>query len=178
MNDGLSIRQPAPDEIQALSEFAVRVYFESYNGGPDIDDQELLTYAQRIFEPDQFRAEFAHPDSQFFVATANKVMVGFAKVVLGAENTGVMGTRPVFLSRLYTSANVHGTGVGQALLTRCIEVSHRASCDVMWLTVWECSLRAIHFYQKNGFSKIGEVPFLLGQRSYTDLLMEKPLLTA
>jgi ribosomal protein S18 acetylase RimI-like enzyme len=177
MTDELIIRQPLPDEIKALSKFAAKVYFEAYRNGPEIDDRELLSYAHRIFDEAQIRADLASSDSTVLIATAKEVIVGFAKIVIKAENSRVNGYNPAFLSRLYTSANVHGTGVGQALLTYCVEVSRQSVCDVVWLKVWEFSSRAIRFYKRNGFSVIGEAPFFLGDRFYTDLLMEKPLLT-
>ena len=40
-----------------------------------------------------------------------------------------------------------------------------------WLGVWENNFRAIKFYEKYGFKKIGQHNFLLGNDLQTDYLL-------
>jgi ribosomal protein S18 acetylase RimI-like enzyme len=175
MIDGLKIQPLSPDDLEVLSEFAIQVYFESYRGQQEIDDSELLKYSEQSFQIDQLRKEHADTNSNFFIATLNSVVIGYAKITFQSDDSLVHGHHAVFLSRLYTSARTHGTGVGKALLLHCIEASRRAVCDVMWLRVWEYSSRAIKFYKNNGFTVVGKAPFVLARRSYTDLVMERRL---
>lgn len=175
MIEGLSIRPMISDEVEELSRFASRVYFESYAGQPEIDDFELLKYAKRSFATAHLRTEFAEAGSKFLLATMNDALVGFSKIDLENRSPNVLGNLPVYLARLYTTSTVHGSGVGQRLLDETIRLSRRNGGESMWLTVWELSSRARRFYERNGFRVVGTSPFFLGGRSYTDLIMEKPI---
>jgi diamine N-acetyltransferase len=45
----------------------------------------------------------------------------------------------------------------------------------LWLGVWEHNPRAIRFYEKHGFTTVGEQPFVLGKDPQRDLVMVRPL---
>jgi ribosomal protein S18 acetylase RimI-like enzyme len=43
----------------------------------------------------------------------------------------------------------------------------------VWLDVWERNTRAIEFYEKQGFTIVGEQDFVLGSDVQRDLLMAR-----
>ena len=55
---------------------------------------------------------------------------------------------------------------------------HRAGegAPALLLSVWEHGDRAIAFYRRHGFVKVGEAPFLLGTRTCIDPVMRLDLL--
>ena len=65
----------------------------------------------------------------------------------------------------------HGRGVGEALLNACVRQAREWGCDVVWLGVWERNPRAIAFYEKWGFRRVGEQRFLVGTDSQRDHVM-------
>jgi ribosomal protein S18 acetylase RimI-like enzyme len=64
-------------------------------------------------------------------------------------------------------------GLGQMLLDYCDQVAQEKRKQNMWLGVWEKNLAAIRFYERNGFYKIDEHIFRLGDEDQTDHLMLK-----
>jgi ribosomal protein S18 acetylase RimI-like enzyme len=65
--------------------------------------------------------------------------------------------------------------VAAALMQACLDQARKAEHDVVYLGVWEHNPRAIAFYRKWGFEKVGEHVFLLGDDEQTDWLMLRPL---
>jgi ribosomal protein S18 acetylase RimI-like enzyme len=47
----------------------------------------------------------------------------------------------------------------------------------MWLGVWERNPRAVAFYRKYGFTRVGEHTFMLGADAQTDWVLARPLRT-
>jgi ribosomal protein S18 acetylase RimI-like enzyme len=45
----------------------------------------------------------------------------------------------------------------------------------MWLGVWEENARAIAFYAKWGFRRVGTHEFVFGGKTYDDLVMERSI---
>ena len=68
-----------------------------------------------------------------------------------------------------------GTGVGNALMKRCVEIAYEMGKRVVWLGVWERNQRAIQFYMRWGFEKFDEHNFVLGDDVQKDWLMKKML---
>jgi ribosomal protein S18 acetylase RimI-like enzyme len=55
----------------------------------------------------------------------------------------------------------------------CLEEARKMGHATIWLGVWEKNERAIRFYDKWGFRKIGEKQFVLGRDVQTDFIMER-----
>lgn len=45
----------------------------------------------------------------------------------------------------------------------------------IWLGVWEHNSKAMRFYQKNGFYRISEHSFFVGDDEQTDIILRKDL---
>ena len=75
----------------------------------------------------------------------------------------------------YVVADWHGRGVAKELMTAALEEMKVRGTDVVWLGVWEKNPRAIAFYQKLGFTEIGEHSFLLGNDLQRDVIMARDL---
>jgi ribosomal protein S18 acetylase RimI-like enzyme len=87
----------------------------------------------------------------------------------------VTADRPVELRRFYLAKRLQGTGAAQRLMARVLDESRATGGDVIWLGVWERNPRAIAFYRRHGFERIGEHQFLLGADLQLDWLMARPI---
>ena len=56
-----------------------------------------------------------------------------------------------------------------------LEIAKSKSFKYVWLGVWEQNLRAIRFYEKNGFKVFDKHIFKLGDDEQTDLMMKLDL---
>jgi len=67
------------------------------------------------------------------------------------------------LQRIYVVSERHGTGIGSILMKECIKIAKENQMEVLWLGVWELNTKAIAFYEKFGFHRVGAHVFLLGE---------------
>src|SRR5581483_9009615 len=117
----------------------------------------------RTFTADAQRAELADDERKTWIAElADGTPVGYAQLRRGTRADGVNAEQPAEVQRIYVDRDAHGRRVGQALMDACIEEARAWRCDVLWLAVWEHNPRAIAFYKKMGFERVGSTTFLLG----------------
>lgn len=86
-----------------------------------------------------------------------------------------MGPAPLELKRLYVARAWHGRGVAQALMNAVLDAARARGAKTLWLGVWERNPRAVAFYEKYGFTRVGEHSFILGSDVQTDWVLARPL---
>ena len=106
--------------------------------------------------------------------------VGYSLLLYGeptdADVASSISLRPtVQLGKFYTRAEAHGTGVAAPLMQATLAEAARRPVTGIWLGVNEENTRAIRFYEKSGFAKVGRKHFLVGDRQEDDDVLERPL---
>lgn len=66
--------------------------------------------------------------------------------------------------------------MGKYLMKHAIKIAIKRRKKYIWLGVWEKNEKALCFYKKQGFYKIGEHSFFMGDDEQTDYIMRKDLL--
>ena len=64
---------------------------------------------------------------------------------------------------------------GQKLFEKALQIAEQKNVDHVWLGVWEKNIRAIRFYEKNGFAEFDKHLFKLGNDEQTDIMMKLPM---
>ncbi|CAO3621486.1 unnamed protein product [Mucor hiemalis] len=109
----------------------------------------------------------------------NDTPVGLAQLKQTAEGEQVYpfigDTDAIELNKIYVDKDCIGSGVGKLLLDHCIEKAKELNKKTLWLGVWEFNPRAIKFYEKQGFYRVGEHIFKVGDQDDTDHIMIKKL---
>ena len=59
-------------------------------------------------------------------------------------------------------------GVAPALMDAALDAARARGAQTLWLGVWERNPRAVAFYAKYGFVRVGEHTFVLGGDAQTD----------
>jgi ribosomal protein S18 acetylase RimI-like enzyme len=96
-------------------------------------------------------------------------------LLAGTPPAAVGGPAPLELKRLYVARAWHGRGVAQALMNAALDAARARSAGTLWLGVWERNPRAVRFYEKYGFARVGEHTFVLGADAQTDWILARPL---
>jgi ribosomal protein S18 acetylase RimI-like enzyme len=158
--------------LAALAERAFRDTFADENSPTDIE-----AYVRAAFSLDRLRTELSDDANTFLLAItyAQEQPNGYAKLRTGTTDPSVTGDHPVELQRLYVDRSAIGRGVGAALMSASLEVARSAGHRTIWLGVWERNARAISFYERWHFERVGEHPFQLGSDHQTDLIMARPV---
>ena len=171
----IAIRKATIDDAKPLTDLAYTTFWDAFAHHPKNAPDDLNHYMRQAFNLDQITAELADDNSIFLIAEIDGKPAGYAKLIIGSFEEGVIADRPVELSRLYSHQEYIGKGVGQNLMDACFDRARGHGHDVMWLGVWEYNPRAQRFYEKNGFRIVGRHTFQLGSDPQTDLLMQKEL---
>lgn len=171
----IKIRQATPDDAKPLTDLAYTTFWDAFAHHPKNAPDDLNHYMRQAFNLEQIAAELADANNIFLIAEIDEKPAGYAKIILGTTEHGILAERPVELSRLYSHQEFLGQGVGQNLMDACFERAREENGDVMWLGVWEYNPRAQRFYEKNGFRVVGSHVFQLGEDSQTDLLMQREI---
>jgi len=99
--------------------------------------------------------------------------VGYAMVAAAT----LPGTEPgdLELKRIYVLSRFHGSGLGRGLMDAAIDHARRAGAPRLLLGVYRGNDRALAFYARNGFVRIAERLFQVGDRHYEDFVLARPL---
>ncbi|MGO7983282.1 GNAT family N-acetyltransferase [Rhizobium johnstonii] len=81
----------------------------------------------------------------------------------------------VELSKFYTLPHTHGGSVSAPLMQATLAAAADRGVQGAWLGVNNENARAIRFYEKNGFARVGTKTFKLGDRYEHDFVLERAL---
>ena len=84
-------------------------------------------------------------------------------------------TPSVELSKCYVRAGNHGTGLAAELMLATLDHARSRGAAAAWLGVNEHNAKANRFYEKNGFVKVGNKRFRLGDKWEDDFVRERVL---
>ena len=173
---GFRLRRGTVEDATLLAELAARMFEDTF--GPDNDPEDMRLYLEGAFSPERQQQELA--DANCFVWIAEDDAgepIGYAILRRGSRSDGIDATRPVEVQRIYADRRWHGRGLGRALMSACVDQARDWQCDALWLAVWQRNPRAIAFYEKEGFVKVGVTTFTLGRDVQHDNVMARSLVT-
>ncbi|MBW2409092.1 MAG: GNAT family N-acetyltransferase, partial [Deltaproteobacteria bacterium] len=156
----LTIRRASHRDADLIAELGMRTFKASFRADNRPEDMEQ--YLSLNFSKAHIEAQLADPESIFFLACENGREIGYVMLRTGETPDSVPGTKPVELVRIYIEEIIIGKGYGSAIMQSCLEAAKRVGHRTIWLGVWEKNLRAIRFYEKWGFKKVGTQKFVLG----------------
>ena len=158
------------ESLQAISKDTFIAAFGSQN-----DPEDFKSYLTTAFSLEKLRAELLHPNSFFYFVYWKASLVGYLKINLGEAQSEFKHDGGLELERIYILAAHQGKGLGTQLLSYVFEFAKHKNARYVWLGVWEENIRAISFYKKHGFIKIGSHPYYIGKDKQTDWLMKKEI---
>lgn len=167
------ITKVAPDEIEALVAVSRETFYEAFAESNAPENMEAYLKANLTY--DKIGAELANTESFFYIAWQGKEAIAYLKLNTGNAQTEPLGESSLEIERIYVKGAYHGKKVGQMLYEQAVEVANSLHKSLLWLGVWEENLKAIGFYEKNGFKPFGTHLFMMGEEAQTDILMKKDL---
>ena len=168
-----SIRRGETRDAAALAELGARTFSDTFLA--DNDPADIAAFLDETFSAEKQGVELADAAVDYLVAEDAGVMVGYALLQRGPAPACVEAMTPIEIARLYVARAQLGRGTGEALMARCVEDARNAGHDAIWLGVWERNARAIRFYERWGFRRVGAHVFVVGKDPQNDLLMRRAL---
>jgi ribosomal protein S18 acetylase RimI-like enzyme len=169
----ITIQKVQLSEADALLAFSKETFYEFFAGWNEPANMEA--YSAVAFTPQKMLSELSNPNSEFYFALDEDIIVGYIKLNFNDAQTDLQDKNALEVERIYVSGKYHGKYIGKQLLDFTIEIANRKQFNYVWLGVWEHNEKAIVFYKRNGFETFGSHDFMLGDDKQTDLLMKKSL---
>ena len=143
------VRDALPGDVEAIRSVAETTWWATYEDlrGPEWIREHLAEFYAPDLLADQIEAAAAGDDAHFLVAEADGKVVGYLHFL-------VMDDRGPYLRRLYVLPELHGVGVGRALV---MELHQRLGAGASYqLDVHPENHRAVGFYRGFGARWTGE----------------------
>jgi diamine N-acetyltransferase len=174
----IKIRSASADDAPVLSLFGATTFRDTFESGNTSQDMER--YLAEAVTPDRQATEIADSAGAVLLAehiseSGDAELVGYAHLVSGDAPAAVRGAAPLELKRLYVARAWHGRRVAQRLMEAAIDAARARGAQTLWLGVWERNPRAVAFYAKYGFARVGEHTFVLGGDAQTDWIFARPV---
>lgn len=168
-----TIRIATPGDASALAEIGHVTFTETWVNNYDADT--LKNYLDSTYSADIIREELQRDDIIYLITFDENTVTGFAKLSLSQELGSWITDRCLEIVRIYVLKAYHDRKVGKLLMEKIIELATEEKLESIVLGVWENNHRALAFYGKWGFEKIGTHPFVIGDLIETDWVMRKRL---
>jgi len=161
------------DDLKDLQAIAKETFFETFAEANT--EADMKKYLDENFGENKMAEEMNRPGSHFFIAWEEEMPVGYLKVNAGEAQTELKDEISLEIERIYVKKAHQGKKVGQVLFERALETARLQNKTYLWLGVWEENLKAIRFYEKNGFVAFDKHIFKFGEDEQTDIMMKKPV---
>ncbi len=170
------VRPATTADASRLSTLAATTFRETFE--PDNTPDDMARYLAESFTPERQMQEIASDIillAEHVDPSGDAEMVGYAHLVASPTPPAVRAVNSIELKRLYVARAWHGKRVAQALMDRALDAARARGAQMVWLGVWERNPRAVAFYVKYGFRRVGEHVFTLGDDPQTDWIFERAL---
>ena len=167
------LRQAAIEDAERLALIGGATFLETFAGL--LEGDAIVAHCAKEHGVETYRSLLAHPESAAWMAEARPggAPVGYA--LLTAPRLAQAEPGDIELKRIYSFSRTHGTGLGAALMGRAVSHAEAIGAKRLLLGVFVGNLRALAFYRRHGFDKIGERHFRVGNQDCEDVVLAKTL---
>jgi ribosomal protein S18 acetylase RimI-like enzyme len=171
-----SIRKATTDDAGALASLAAVTF--PLACPPSSSPQDIAAHLANTLSERHFQAYLADPDVTILVIDAGGALRGYSLLVnRPAADPDVISALEILpsveLSKCYVHPEHHGLGAAAELMNASLNAAADAGGRGVWLGVNSQNAKAIRFYEKSGFRKVGTKSFRLGSTVEHDFVLER-----
>jgi len=169
------IRRAGPDDAARLALVGQATFVETFAGILDGDD--IVAHCAREHSLEHYQRCFADDSTRLWLAerSPGRAPIGYAVTSACSLPVADVGDGDVELKRIYVLHRFIGGGVGARLLQAALDDARAAGKRRLLLGVYAGNARAIAFYERNGFARVGERRFAVGANRYDDIILARAL---
>ena len=167
------IRLASVEDIPVLCRLGAATFRETYR--PISDPAEVDEYADEHFTADKVAAWFRKPCARTLLASVGDEPVGYAHLRHAKVPACVDDRKAIELSRLYLLGTAQGTGLGTSMMATVLAQAAELEARTVWLGAYKRNLRALAFYARHGFARVGTHDFEFGGLVYADPVFTRPV---
>jgi len=166
----LTLRLAGKADAEALAHIGVATFVESYTA--DIEGSAMVTHCTHQHSKAVYEAYLDDPRSMCWIAEYKPTGAPIGYAVNCPPDLPIdLLPGDLELKRIYALSRFHGTGIGKAMLNAAIDQARGIGAPRLLLGTYEENFRAMAFYAKYGFEKVGTRAFNVGGKVYDDIVM-------
>jgi ribosomal protein S18 acetylase RimI-like enzyme len=171
-----TIRKATTDDAGPLADLAAVTF--PLACPPSSSPEDIAAHLANTLSEDHFNGYLADPEITILVIDDDGGLRGYSLLVgrpaQDPDVAAALTLRPsTELSKCYVHPEHHGLGAAAELMHASIQAAMAADAAGIWLGVNSQNARAIRFYEKSGFRKVGSKSFHLGATVEHDFVMER-----
>lgn len=173
-----AIRRATADDAGALAALAAVTF--PLACPPSTSPEDIAAHLAGTLGESHFRGYLTDPDTTILVLDSEGTLNGYSLLVnrptADPDVAAALTLLPsVELSKCYVHLEHHGLGAAAELMQASLRAAAGAGGAGIWLGVNSQNARAVRFYEKSGFRKVGTKTFRLGTAVEHDFVMERSL---
>lgn len=170
----ISIKQASTSHTETLALLGRITYSESH--GHYINNAEgLFNYNNEAFSIKKTHEEIASEENVYWIAYVNNFPVGYAKLILNQVNEHITDQNVCRLERIYVLEEFLGRKVGFQLYETVFNKAKELEFNQLWLTTYIKNQKAMRFYEKLDFKKVGDYTFWVNGKAFENFIYAKEL---
>lgn len=166
-----TIRRAGPADVDTLAAVGVQTFAETFQHLYSAED--FATYVAEAYAPTRIADDLADPAKAMWIVEIDGRTVGYALAgpcgLPHPEVTPVCGE----LKRIYFTREAQGTGLGKTLFWTVMAWLQSNGPRDVWIGVWSENHRALRFYDQQGFEKVGEYGFPVGETVDLEFILHR-----
>jgi diamine N-acetyltransferase len=166
-------RSAVADDADALSLLGQATFLATF--AFDHPGKPLIRFLQDLHSPEYYAAKLINTDIDIIIGeTPLGAPVGYA-VLCPPEHSEFQQPGDWELKRIYLLGPWQGGGNGTALLQLAIDAALKRQAKRLLLAVYQKNDRAVDFYKRHGFLRIGDTVFMVDDVEFHDMLLARDL---
>ncbi|MGH6615128.1 N-acetyltransferase family protein [Sphingomonas sp.] len=163
----LDYRTPTEADGAALSTMARTSFAATF--ATKIAPPEMSVYLDTAYGPTgHMQRDLGNPAILWRAAFQDGVPVGYVKVMPMSLPYDAAVPGALEVRQLYVDEDVKGAGVAAALMAWAIDTARMHDVGELYLAVFDDNERAVRFYARHGFAKVGRFDFVTGDQVHDD----------
>jgi len=169
----VAVRRAVRDDAALLHRLAAATF--ALACPPGTTPEAIADFIATHLSEAGFEDYLADPARDLFIGEVDGTPAGYTMLVTGEPTdpdvASVVTVRPTSeLSKVYVLEGFHGSGLSRELVSTTVGAARERGSASVWLGVNEHNRRANRFYEKQGFVRVGNKKFLVGERWEDDFV--------
>lgn len=171
MRDSVTIREATPDDAPRLSLVGAATFLDAFAG--TLDGADIVAHCASQHAVDSYRGCLTRPSACVWLAEAVPGGAPVGYLWLDAAALPIADPQPddLEIKRVYVLSRFQRTGLGSELMWLAIHAARSRGARRVLLGVYSGNSRALAFYERHGFRRIGDRRFRVGLREYDDYVL-------
>ena len=165
------VRVCGPQDDQVLSLVGKATFLDAFAGV--LSGEDILLHCATQHAPDIYKTWLSDPRARAWLAEIEPghAPVGYLVVAPADLPLPDLGPDDIEVKRIYLLQRVQGSGVGKQLMKEALAFAALAGSRRLLLGVYGKNHRAIAFYERFGFTRLGARRFRVGRNDHDDLIL-------